>query len=102
MKKFHMMLPERLGLIVLAILLLTFAVLLLTRGCGTDSPSQVLPDKTLIESISKDSTKTDTITKTKKTTKSAPKKPKNPKSPTPPTSATTSTSPPNKLDTTYS
>ncbi len=81
MKKFHMMLPERLGLIVLAILLLTFAVLLLTRGCGTDSPSPVLPDKALIESISKDSTKTDTITKIKKTTKKRTKKAKKSKEP---------------------
>lgn len=81
MKKFHMMLPERLGLIVLAILLLTFAVLLLTRGCGTDSPSQVLPDKTLIESISKDSTKTDTITKNNKTQKKRTKKAKKSKEP---------------------
>ncbi len=73
-RKFKMMLPERLGLLILAILLMAFAIVLLVRGCAPDHPQPVIPEPSLIDSVK--ATAPDSIANPSPASKSKPRKKK--------------------------
>ncbi len=79
-----MMMPERLGLIALAIMLLAFALILLLRGCGISEPNEVQKQsqsEIVTDTLSSDTTKTNQAPRAKKSRKSKKKSASTPPTP---------------------
>lgn len=70
-----MMKTERMGMLAVALILLTVVAVALFRSCPSQPPELLAPNPSLVDSVKADTTKTDTIAPQKKPRRTRKKRP---------------------------